>query len=445
VFPHVPLTFFLSIAMPTLKANHRIIAAARPIGGKRTRYRIEDVDGLWLDVGPRSSRVWYVRYQPGGRMTRSFRYYKIGPLEQVSLAVATRRAKEIIGEVYGKQRDPQAERVARNKQGTTFGDLFEDWFARHAEPMLARAETDRIIYRCHIEGGFSKRRIVDLRRIEIGRFRDKVAREASPLTSNSVVDLINRVLNWAVDEGIIEVNPAARLRKVGIKRPRERVLSEADMPKFWSALAAMETMTGEHMARAEKGRMLSPATRSILRLLLLTGQRRSEVVEARKLEFELDGSEPVWTIPGARTKNRLLHRLPLCPMAAAEFRRAIAASPEESPFVFPSPEDPLMRPISAEAVTRAMARMVAEMKIPTVSPHDLRRTVGTEMAKLGLPVHVRSLVLNHSPMSRGITDAVYNRYAYDKEKREALKAWEERLTRLLAHEPPQALNPAEAA
>src|SRR5581483_7523450 len=413
--------------MPTLKANHRIIAAARPIGGKRTRYRIEDVDGLWLDVGPRSSRVWYVRYQPGGRMTRSFRYYKIGPLEQVSLAVATRRAKEIIGEVYGKQRDPQAERVARNKQGTTFGDLFEDWFARHAEPMLARAETDRIIYRCHIEGGFSKRRIVDLRRIEIGRFRDKVAREASPLTSNSVVDL------------------AARLRKVGIKRPRERVLSEADMPKFWSALAAMETMTGEHMARAEKGRMLSPATRSILRLLLLTGQRRSEVVEARKLEFELDGSEPVWTIPGARTKNRLLHRLPLCPMAAAEFRRAIAASPEESPFVFPSPEDPLMRPISAEAVTRAMARMVAEMKIPTVSPHDLRRTVGTEMAKLGLPVHVRSLVLNHSPMSRGITDAVYNRYAYDKEKREALKAWEERLTRLLAHEPPQALNPAEAA
>ena len=58
--------------------------------------------------------------------------------------------------------------------------------------------------------------------------------------------------------------------------------------------------------------------------------------------------------------------------------------------------------------------------------------LGTELARLGLPVHVRSLVLNHAPMSRGITDAVYNRYAYDREKREALAAWEGALARLLA-------------
>jgi integrase len=436
--------------MPTLKANHRVIAAAPAIGGKRTRYRIEGVDGLWLDVSPKGNRVWYVRYQPGGRGTRHFRYYKIGNLKQHGLAAATSRAKQVMGKVYGPERlDPQAERIEKAEaakiEGVTFGTLFEDWYARHAEPTLARATTDRIVYRCHIEPSFAKNRVAELKRVEIGRFRDKVAREASPLTSNSVVELINRVLNWAVDEGIIEVNPGARLRKVGVKRPRERVLSETDIPKFWNALAAMETLTGEHIARAEKGRMLSPATRSILRLLLLTGQRRSEVVEAQKSEFELDGPEPIWTIPGARTKNRLLHRLPLCPMAVAEFRKAIAASPEKSPFVFPSPEDPLKRPISADAVTRAMARMIAEIKIPTVSPHDLRRTAGTEMAKLGLPVHVRSLVLNHSPMSRGITDAVYNRYAYDKEKRQALEAWEERLAQLLAYKPPSALTPVEAA
>jgi integrase len=165
--------------------------------------------------------------------------------------------------------------------------------------------------------------------------------------------------------------------------------------------------------------------------MLLTGQRRTEVVEAEKAELQLLGDDPVWTIPGERTKNGLLHRVPLCPMAAAEFRRAVKAAPKESPFVFPSPEDP-NTPISAAAVTRAMARLIAELKIPTVSPHDLRRTVGTELARLGLPVHVRSLVLNHSPMSRGITDAVYNRYAYDKEKREALGAWEDELTRLLS-------------
>ena len=60
-----------------------------------------------------------------------------------------------------------------------------------------------------------------------------------------------------------------------------RVLSASDIRLFWRALAAMEAMTGEHMARAEKGRALSPATRSILRLLLLTGQWRGEVAGAR--------------------------------------------------------------------------------------------------------------------------------------------------------------------
>lgn len=177
--------------------------------------------------------------------------------------------------------------------------------------------------------------------------------------------------------------------------------------------------------------MLSPATRSILRLLLLTGQRRGEVAGALKSELDLAAAEPVWMISGDRTKNGLLHRLPLCPMAKAQFAKAVAASDPKSAFVFPSAKDPLCAPISAAAITRAMARLVAELKIPTVSPHDLRRTVGTEMARMGLPVHIRSLVLNHSPMSRGITDAVYNRYAYDKEKREALTAWEAKLATLV--------------
>lgn len=61
-----------------------------------------------------------------------------------------------------------------------------------------------------------------------------------------------------------------------------------------------------------------------------------------------------------------------------------------------------------------------------------RSTVGTEMARLGVPSHVRSLVLNHSPRSRGVTDAVYNRYAYDKEKLEALTIWEKELAKLIA-------------
>ncbi|MFN3625456.1 MAG: tyrosine-type recombinase/integrase [Hyphomicrobium sp.] len=420
--------------MPSLKPNHRQVLAAKAIGGKRTQYRIDGVRGLVLDVRTSGQRTWFVRYQPGGRHRRKFKWFKIGDAAVIGLRDASDKADEIIRAVQKEGRDPHGERVAARRENRTFGDLFEEWHERYAMPKLKRADIDRMLYRRHLEPGFAATRIADLKRIEIGRFRDKVSRTKTPLTSNSVLVLINRVLNWSVDEGLIEVNPAARLRKVGERRPRERVLTPANIVQFWNALASMEGMTREHMARGEKGRMLSPTTRTILRLLLLTGQRRGEVAGALKTEFDLDEKEPVWTIPGARTKNGLLHRLPLCPMAAAEFRTAIDATAKECPFVFPSPDEP-SRPISPEAVTRAMARMIAEIKITRVSPHDLRRTVGTGMARLGLPVHIRSLVLNHSPMSRGITDAVYNRYAYDREKREALSAWEKELAHLLAIAP----------
>jgi len=108
--------------MPKLKANHRVIAAAPAIGGKRTRYRIEGVDGLWLDVSPKGKRVWYVRYQPGGRGTRHFRYFRIGSLEQHGLAAATGRARQVMGKVYGPERlDPRASAMRRQKAAQTRG------------------------------------------------------------------------------------------------------------------------------------------------------------------------------------------------------------------------------------------------------------------------------------------------------------------------------------
>jgi len=421
--------------VPVLKPNHRQILAAKPIDGKKTRYRIDGVAGLWLYVSPSGVRTWYARYQTGSGKVRQERWFRIGDAKSIDLAKASQRAKAVVNAVDVEERDPHAERTTRRADSMTFGDLFHEWYSRYATPRLARAKTDEITFRCHIAQSFGKQKIRDLKRIEIGRFRDKVAKDATAQTSNRVMILISRVFNWALDEGMIEFNPVARMRKVAPRKPRERVLTESDIPVFCQALDDMETMTGEHMAKGEKGRMLSPETRSILRLLLLTGQRRSEVTEARKSELELNVAEPVWTIPGVRTKNGLLHRVPLCPSAKAEFAKAVAASPAKSPFVFPSPEDPLRASITPSAVTRAMNRLVSGIQISKVSPHDLRRTVGTEMARLGLPVHVRSLVLNHSPMSRGVTDAVYNRYAYDKEKRQALMAWEERLRQLTTRVP----------
>src|SRR5262245_49033744 len=99
--------------MPVLKANHRVIKAAKPLGGKRTRYRIEGIEGLWLDVSATGQRYWYVRYQPGGRGTRQERWYRVGSAASVSLADAGQKARDVLTAAYSKERDPHVERKTK--------------------------------------------------------------------------------------------------------------------------------------------------------------------------------------------------------------------------------------------------------------------------------------------------------------------------------------------
>jgi integrase len=420
--------------MPTLQRNHRQIAAAKGTPGERTEFRIEGVKGLVLRISEQGARSWYVRYSVDrSDGTRQFRRHRIGDAEAISLSDATDAARKVIAAVDIEGRDPQGEVHAKKLAADTvltFGRLFEAWYTRHAEPQLARPADEHKKYRNHLEPTFGTRPVAEIKRTDVATLRDQLINSSGPVSSNNIVTLFNRVMNWAVDEGLIEFNPAHRLRKTGEERPRERVLSEAEILAFWRALDRMERSDGANIAKGEKGRMLSPVTRSALRLILLTGQRRAEVVAISRSELQLSGDNPVWTLPGKRTKNRLLHRIPLAPMALAEVQRALLAAGPRS-YLFPTPDPDKDVSILPYALTTAMARLCADIGIERAGPHDLRRTVGTELARLGVPTHVRALVLNHSPESRGVTDAVYNRYAYDKEKREALVTWENRLRQLL--------------
>lgn len=197
--------------MPTLKANHKQILAAKPIDGKKTRYRIEGVSGLWLYVSPSGVRTWYARYQIGSDKTRQERWFRIGDAKSIELAKAIERAKSIDAEVDVEDRDPHTERSMRRADTMTVGELYREWHTRYASVRLARAPTDETTYRCHIEPDFAKRKVRELTRIDLGRFRDAVAKNATPNTSNRVMVLLSRVFNWAMDEGLIDANPAARV------------------------------------------------------------------------------------------------------------------------------------------------------------------------------------------------------------------------------------------
>jgi integrase len=178
-------------------------------------------------------------------------------------------------------------------------------------------------------------------------------------------------------------NPAARLKKIGEEQRRERVLTDDELARVWAELdnpievdAKAGGLNAADLAAAE-------ATRRALKLLIVLGQRRGETIGMRKDELDLTEGDAWWMLPGKRTKNGLPHRVPITNMAVQIVREAIEAS-GSSEFVFPSHRTE--GAIIPDAVAKALQRMCRRMKpkIEGLGPHDIRRTVGTTMRKLGI-------------------------------------------------------------
>ena len=386
---------------------------------------VTSVPGLALRVTQDGKKTWTLRYyrQSDGKRRRM----TLGGYPAMGLSEAREAARDHV-RAAGKGEDP-ANAKRERREAETFDDLFVYWYDGHAKRKLSAHAEEKVRYEHHIKPALGEIAARDLRRQDVAKVRDDVADASGPVQSNRVLALVNRILNYCVEEDVIEANIAARMRKAGEEKPRERVLTDEELLALWRELDRCE----HWRPMPERGGMGRPTSLAIIRavrLLVLTGQRRGEVIGAAASELALDGKPPTWTIPGERTKNGELHRVPLAPMALYEFRRAMAEAGEGLPkdkkpaFAFPSPklDDGATRP---DAVTKAMHRLCARIGLDGVGPHDLRRTVGTGLAKLRVPPDIRSLVLNHTrDRSSSETTRVYDRHGYDDEKLEALTKWE---------------------
>jgi integrase len=204
-------------------------------------------------------------------------------------------------------------------------------------------------------------------------------------------------MSWALDRGMIDLNPIAGLKPPHKEKARERVLSDLEL----ASLMAVADIEGYPFGYA-------------IKLLVLTGQRRSEVAEMKWLEIDLEGR--TWTIPGSRSKNGHAHEVPLSAAAI----NVIRSLPRflNSEYVFTTTG---RSPISGFG--RAKNRFDDVLGFAEWRTHDLRRTTASGMARLGVGPHVIEKVLNHKTGIISGVAAVYNRYAYENEKREALERW----------------------
>ena len=159
---------------------------------------------------------------------------------------------------------------------------------------------------------------------------------------------------------------------------------------------------------------------TIVKLLILTGQRRGEVAG---LEWpEVDYAAAVWTIPAARSKNGRAHALPLAPVALATIKSLPRLSDS---FAFPARGN---EEATFSGWSKAKAQLDELAGVTDWTLHDLRRTTATRLAGLGIPPHIVERILNHAGGSFAGVAGVYNRFEYGEEMREALKLWETSLT-----------------
>lgn len=227
----------------------------------------------------------------------------------------------------------------------------------------------------------------------------------------SAVNILRRlkmVFNWAADRDLIAVNPCERIRPPAKTVERDRVLTDDEISAVWQASFRLPSPFGE-----------------MYRMFMLTGQRRTEVSTMRWSEVSGD----LWTIPREKVKKDRPHTVPLVGTAQATLS-SLAERPRfsEDGFIFSTTG-------GASSSSNFWKIKMALDQLSGVTGwtiHDIRRTVRSKLAELGVPREVARKVLNHED---GKVDRIYNRHEYLAEKREALERWEMMLLDLVAAAP----------
>ena len=374
------------------------------------------VEGLSLRITAKDARSWLVRYRPRRQKQRAT---VLGPYPGMSLADARERASAIVAAakkgvdlIAEEQRAAEAERLAQERARSVHA-VVED-FLEHCKANLKSWRQVDSWTRNHILPAIGARMVGDIRRADIVELLDKLEHEQGlRQTVNRVRETLLGLFDFAVERQYIEQNPVAGARRRKVEVKRKRVLSREEIRSLWLGVDG-----------------LPDPGRSFVRVLLLTGCRREE---ARGMRWgELDAEGALWTIPGERTKNGRIHEVPLSDPAL----EILTALPRRGPFVFTIDGKHPMAGMSGlkERVDRASD--VADWRF-----HDLRRTLRSGIAELGVIYEVAERVIGHTMPT---LDQTYNVHPYLAEKRDALERWGRHVQAVIAGQSAKvvALRPA---
>jgi integrase len=239
---------------------------------------------------------------------------------------------------------------------------------------------------------------------EVIELLDGIVARGSRVMANRTAGLLAQLFKFGIHRAVVENSPVMLLYRPGGKeKPRSRALSEQELKAFLQNL--------DDACRFQR-------LPHVLRVLLLTLQRRSELALAEWREFNF--KDKTWTIPDTHAKAGKGHVLPLSDWATEELQK-LKAMTDGSRYVLPGTDR--CTPADPKYITRSVARCLKRFRkhgVDAFTPHDLRRTGRTGLARLGVKIDIAERVLNHA---RERIEATYDVHDYIEEKREALEKW----------------------
>lgn len=392
---------------PTIKLTDSTIQRLQaPLSGSA---EVPDhiVVGLRLRVG-RIRKTWLVRKRIGAKVKNHI----LGHYPGLGLRDARDAARKWL---EGIENGGAVRRVV------TFDVLAEEFIRDHAKPKIRTWREVEARMKNHVLPHWKGKRIDAITRQGVQALVDGIAVNTE-IAANRALANIKTIFQFALRRGYLDINPADAVVRPGKENVRDRWLDEGEIKAFWQA-------TGT----------LGYPYRHYLRVLLLTGQRRTEVASMKWADLDLDKGE--WILQAADTKAARQHLVPLSPAAIkvlGDVPRLAGKDGKPSPYVFTTGQNYIQSHAKAKALVDARMTAILEKEGRTLAHwqlHDLRRTMASHSTRLGVSEEIVGKILNHAP-AKGVTGRHYNIYSYAPEKKHALEAWAAEVMRLVGEAAP---------